>query len=112
MQQTVLNKRRKQLKETLRKEVIKRLEIAIKELYHLGAVKVYIFGSVINSELFDENSDVDIAVEGMPEEKKLEGYKLVEKSLNGFPFDLVFLDEELRPEIKTKILREGVLWKP
>jgi len=28
------------------------------------------------------------------------------------PFDLLFLDEELRQEIRERIEKEGIVWKP
>ncbi len=111
MKETVLKKRRRFLREKFRQKAVKRLNIAAKTLYSLGAEKVYVFGSVLKPELFDENSDVDIAVKGIAEDKKSTAYREVEEIFKEIPFDLLFLDEEIRPEIREKIEKQGVIWK-
>lgn len=112
MHETVLQKRRRYLRENLRQKALQKLSLAVKKLYEAGAEEVYIFGSVLKPELFDENSDIDIAVKGIPQNKKTEAYTAVEEILSEFKFDLIFLDEEVRQEIKNRIAEKGVLWKP
>ncbi len=70
------------------------------------------FGSVLKEGYFDEHSDVDIAVSGIPAELKIISYRALEDIFKDIPFDLLFLDEPLRPEIRKRIEKEGILWKP
>lgn len=111
MTETVLQKRRKFLREKYRNRALKRINVAVKELYNLGATQVYIFGSVLKPEIFDENSDIDIAVRGISDNIKPLALRQIEEIFREIPFDLIFLDEDIRPEIREKIEREGIIWK-
>lgn len=44
MQETILKKRRRHLRELLREKALNKINVAVKELYRIGAEKVYIFG--------------------------------------------------------------------
>lgn len=111
MTETVLSKRRKELKERLRQKALKRLEFAVKSLYDRGAKKVYVFGSVLRPMEFNEYSDVDIAVKGIPEDKWHSVIGKLEDIFREMPFDIVFLEDDLRPEVRERIKKEGILWK-
>lgn len=108
---TILSQRRKNFKESLRKKAILKSEEAVKFLYREGAEEVYIFGSVLKPFSFDEQSDIDIAVKGLLPEKRIEAEVNLEYILNGFQYDLIYLEENLRKEIRDRILKEGKLWK-
>jgi predicted nucleotidyltransferase len=108
---TVLSKRRRELKESLRQKAFQRIEQAAALLYAEGAEDVYAFGSVLKPSEFNEHSDVDIAVNGIPEEKRIEVEGRLEDIFADVPFDIIFLEEPVRPEIRAKIRREGIKWK-
>ncbi len=110
--QSVLSRRRRELKESLRQTALKKIEQAASALYREGAEGVYAFGSVLRPSEFNEHSDVDIAVKGVPENKRHQVLTMIEDIFAGTPFDLVFLEEELRPEVRTRIGKEGRKWKP
>jgi predicted nucleotidyltransferase len=72
---------------------------------------VIAFGSTLKPEGFDEHSDVDIAVKGLADEKKLSVERKLEDIFVDIAFDVVFLEDEVRAEIREKIQREGMTWK-
>ncbi len=80
-------------------------------LYDTGAAAVYVFGSLLHPELFDEMSDVDIYVEGLIPENRKGIYSKVAAIFEEIKFDLFFDDDPLRYEIKQKIMKEGKEWK-
>jgi len=80
------------------KELIKRAATVLKEA---GAREVYLFGSGAKGNI-RENSDIDLAVSGLPPEKFFQAMGLVEDILQR-PLDLVDLDE-LNPF--TRYLKE------
>lgn len=106
--------RRKSIKEKKREAAISKLNNVVKILYAAGAKKVIIFGSILKPCFFDERSDVDVAVEGIPEEKRLEVEGRLVDIFCDIEFDIVFLEERdsVRSEILERIEKEGVLWKP
>lgn len=111
MVETVLSRRRRELKENLRQKTLQRLKEAGAMLYDAGAEGVYVFGSILRPSEFNEHSDVDIAVKGIPEDKR--GYVIVrlEEIFKGVPFDIVFFEDDIRHEIRERIKKEGILWK-
>jgi len=110
--ETVLSKRRRELKEALRQKALDRLGPATALLYAEGAEEVYVFGSVLKPAEFNEHSDVDIAVKGITGSNKLSIESRLEELFVDIPFDIVFLEDAVRPEITARILKEGLLWKP
>lgn len=72
-------------------------------LKSLGAREVIVFGSLVEGD-FRIDSDMDLAVKGLPEDKYLDALMLVEKILvsTGVDFDLV-LYERAHPWIKERI---------
>ncbi|MCL4537322.1 MAG: nucleotidyltransferase domain-containing protein [Nitrospirae bacterium] len=111
MAETVLSKRRRELKENLRQKALQRLEQAVRLLYSEGAEDVYVFGSVLRPLEFNEHSDVDIAVKGIPEDRRVFVTVSLEGIFGEVPFDIVFLEDDLRSEIRDRIKKDGVLWK-
>lgn len=69
--------------------------------------RVYLFGSLAQG-LFDLESDIDLAVEGMPEEEYLKAYGIAENIAAPFKVDLVLL-ESARASLKECVLKEGRL---
>jgi predicted nucleotidyltransferase len=80
------------------RELIKRAAAVLKEA---GASEVYLFGSGAKGNI-RENSDIDLAVSGLPPEKFFQAMGLVADILQR-PLDLVDLDE-LNPF--TRYLKE------
>jgi predicted nucleotidyltransferase len=109
--ETVLSKRRRELKETLRQSALERLGRAAAALYREGAEDVLAFGSILKPAEFNEHSDVDLAVKGISENKRHRVLTMLEDIFADRLFDLVFLEDELRPEVRARIQREGVRWK-
>lgn len=112
MSETVLSKRRRELKENLRQKALQKLKEAGVLLYNEGAEGVYVFGSVLRPLEFNEHSDIDIAVKGIPEDKRVYVTVRLEDIFKGMPFDVVFLEDDIRHEIRERIKKEGTLWKP
>lgn len=100
------------MKENLRQSAVEKLSRAAGRLYQEGAKDVYVFGSVLKQAEFNERSDVDIAVNGLVESKQRAVFSTLEEIFGDTPFDLIFLDEEIRPEVRARIQKEGVRWKP
>ena len=80
-----------------------RLPAIAGKLKSLGAGEVIVFGSLVEGG-FRIDSDMDLAVKGLPEDKYLDALMLVEKMLasTGVDFDLV-LYERTHPWIKERI---------
>ncbi len=86
----------------------------VKYLYALGAREVLLFGSIIKPDLFMLKSDIDIAVEGLPEEKRFKAEATLIDILHPYDFDLVLIDSNditAREEIIEAIKRDGVCIK-
>lgn len=83
----------------------------VQYLYEQGAKNVLLFGSITKPELFMTNSDIDIAVEGLPDEKRFAVEGRLVDILYPYDFDLVVLDSSdavARSEIIEAALREGI----
>jgi predicted nucleotidyltransferase len=70
-----------------------------------GVNRVYLFGSLVQGD-FVWDSDIDLAVEGLPEELFLKAYGLAEELATPVKVDLVLL-ETASPGLRECILREG-----
>ncbi|MEJ5361160.1 MAG: nucleotidyltransferase domain-containing protein [Spirochaetota bacterium] len=108
---SILSKRRLQLKKRYYEIAFEKTNKAVTLLYSYGAREVYIFGSLTKPDLFDEMSDVDIYVKGLSKENRKGLFTKMEEIFGNVKFDLFFDDDVLRPDIATKIEREGKLWK-
>jgi predicted nucleotidyltransferase len=76
---------------TKRLLALKRAEEACLYLCRLGAKESFIFGSVLSGD-FRENSDIDLAVSGLPHEHIYKVESKVEEIVGGMHFDLVYLE--------------------
>ncbi len=88
---------------------LKALE-GVRYLYEQGARKVFLFGSVVKPELFMRDSDIDIAVEGLPDNKSLTVEARLIDILHPYDFDLLVLDSKdiiAREEIIEAVKRDG-----
>ncbi len=72
-----------------------------------GAEDVYLFGSLVWSDVYAPETDIDLAVSGLPTERYLEAVGYLEQESN-FPVDLVELDK-LPAHLRERILTEGEL---
>lgn len=70
--------------------------------------RIYVWGSLLRPERFDENSDIDIAVEGVEPADKF--FALAGDALNmaTFPLDLVELDK-IAPSDRQNLVTKGKL---
>jgi predicted nucleotidyltransferase len=77
-------------------------------LTHYNISKIYQWGSLLNIEKFDENSDVDIAIEGL--ESVSEYFKICSdvNNLCSFPVDLIEM-EKIDPIHRDSIFQKGKL---
>lgn len=112
--ETILKRRRQELRLNRHKAVLLRVKAAVDFLYREGTKEVYLFGSITNPEKFTENSDVDFFVKGIDEERHLEIEGKIEDILSDVEYDILFCEEEkeIRKEILDRIKKEAVLWKP
>ena len=112
--ETLLKGRRRLLRKKRYDDAQRKLRRAVDYLYHEGAKEVRLFGSITCPERFTEHSDIDLAVKGIPEEKRLEVEGKLEDILGDIEYDILFLEEEryLRKEILKRIEKEAILWKP
>ena len=87
----------------LREEVWQILPKVSKRLKSLGAKEVMVFGSLVGGD-FRPNSDVDITVEGLPEDKYIDAIIETEKILRSIPIDFdLILSERVYTWIKEEI---------
>lgn len=72
-----------------------------------GAEHVYIFGSLTHPNRFTENSDVDLAVSGIPNERFYASFAAVTRIVKSFKLDLIDISD-CREYIRKSIEMEGV----
>lgn len=87
-------------------EVAKQIAYLLRQKY--GANKVWVFGSLTNKEMFNQWSDIDIAVEGISNEYY---YKAVAEVISfslEYKIDMVDIFE-CSPLMQENIKREGIL---
>lgn len=86
-------------------EVARKAAAVLKEKF--GAKKVWVYGSVIHGHWFTENSDIDLAAEGLPPKKFWRAWCEVDAVDPSFEINLIDIasaSESLRKAIK----KEGV----
>lgn len=112
--ETLLRKRRKELRSKRYEAVLEEIKKAVDFLYREGAKEVYLFGSITNPERFTENSDIDFYVKGIDRDRHLEIEGKLEDLIRSVEFDILFEEEkeEIRKEIYERIKKEAILWKP
>lgn len=71
------------------------------------AEAVYLFGSLVWSDIHAPETDIDLAVSGLSPERYLEAVSYLERESN-FPVDLVEL-EKVSDHLRQRILAEGKL---
>lgn len=97
-------------KENLRKDALKiaeRLnEILIKEFY---VKKVVLFGSILQKRCFEDDSDIDIAVEGLP---KKDYFSALARLMMESPYEIDLKPiEDVSDLFKQRIARGKVLYE-
>ncbi|CAA7602776.1 Nucleotidyltransferase domain protein [Acididesulfobacillus acetoxydans] len=86
------------------REKAKKVALALSSAF--SGVEVYLFGS-LTTDLFEEESDIDIAVKGLSEEQYFKAYKIAENIAEPIPLDFIQL-EFAQDRIKERIMRDGV----
>lgn len=95
-------------REALRKEVLEKVIHALEEFSKEVAFKrAIVFGSVVKPYGFSENSDVDLAFEGLEKDKLFYAIAFFSSFLER-EVDVVELE---KIKFKEKILKEGLIWK-
>ena len=97
--------RRAALRLTLRDEVRRQLATALAEL--LPDSEVIVFGSLLRAGIFNDASDIDLALTEEPRGKTVWLLQAELEERLGRPVDIVLLNET---RLREKILREGETW--
>jgi len=95
----------KEMRKLARQAEKKAQRIAEVLLKKYDVSKVYLFGSLAWGD-FTRDSDIDLAVVGLPEELFLEVYGVAEDMATPLKVDLMLL-ETAEPSLKERVLREG-----
>jgi predicted nucleotidyltransferase len=96
-----------ELRENMRLADEKARRIIAKLVKIYGLSRAYLYGSLAFGD-FNVDSDIDIAVEGLPEELFFKAYGLAEEGASPFKVDLVLLESAM-PSLRERILKEGKL---
>ena len=89
------------------KEARKKAEKAAKVLCdEFPNVEVYLFGS-LTTEMFELESDIDIAVKGLLEEHYYKAYRIAEDIVEPIPIDFIQF-EFVQDSMQERIVRDGV----
>lgn len=100
----------KRKNESRRQDALQCAKILAKMLVsRFGAKKVMLFGSVLNEDRFNKNSDIDIAVEGIGAENYFSAF--AECQMLDFPVDLIEISTAT-PLMKERIAKGTVLYEP
>ena len=81
--------------------------VVAETLARLGARRVWLFGSALRPDRFREDSDLDLAVEGLPTGRLIDAGVAADR-IAGHTCDLVEI-ETCDPALRARILREGEL---
>lgn len=73
-----------------------------------GAKQVWVFGSLTEKNRFNKNSDIDLAEDGIPDNKFYSAISAITRAIKDFKVDLVDV-RSCRDIIKSAIEKEGVL---
>lgn len=74
-----------------------------------GVYKVYLIGSLLEPEAFHDRSDIDLVVEGLPPRFYFKALAELWRELPaGMKLDLIPF-EDADPELRKRVLEEGVL---
>ena len=69
--------------------------------------KVLLFGSLVQQDFFHDHSDIDIAVEGLPEKYYYKAVSEIMDLVQDFTIDIVDLNA-CKPGLKKRILQDGI----
>jgi predicted nucleotidyltransferase len=77
----------------------------LKEDY--AAKRVFVYGSLLKKELFDDSSDIDLAVEGIPEARFYKAVGEITKVIDTYNIDIVDY-ENCKSFLSDAIKKEGI----
>ncbi|MBI5026241.1 MAG: nucleotidyltransferase domain-containing protein [Nitrospirae bacterium] len=111
MQKTALldeyRKRKKEQTENLRIEMLKKIKAALSELSKIIYFKdAYVFGSILRPS-FSEESDIDIAFDGLKDEYFFKTMSFLSDFL-GRDVDVIQLEGH---RLRDGIIKEGIKWQ-
>jgi predicted nucleotidyltransferase len=91
-----------------RDDLLRRVRSAAATLRTLyGAKRVILFGSLAHEAWYSADSDVDLAVEGLPSDAYWRAWRAVEVIIGDRPVDLIEV-ESARESLRSAIERSGV----
>lgn len=91
-----------------REQLLVRVQEAATTLKHrFGAKRVVLFGSLADTTWFATDSDVDLAVEGLPNEFYWQAWKVIEDIIGNRSVDLIEI-ETAKESLKKTIQQYGV----
>ena len=108
---TLLDRRWREMRqenEKLRQQTLQRvLELLPRLAKRYGFHRAYIFGSVTKKGLFRKNSDIDLAIEGLGDEKYFTFLAEVSDKFNR-DVDVIQIEKH---RLKNRIIESGIEWK-
>ncbi|MCL4505508.1 MAG: nucleotidyltransferase domain-containing protein [Chloroflexi bacterium] len=91
-----------------RDKLLERIRLVAKEIKaRLGARRVILFGSLAHQAWFRQDSDVDIAVDGLPDTAYWQAWKIAEQIIPEKSIDLIDIDTA-STSLKQAIERHGI----
>ena len=107
-----VSKRKDELKKELerkRQEILKELDSVLLDLSELIHFKdAIIFGSITKKQRFTEDSDIDLAFEGLDNEDYFKSMSFISERLKR-NVEIIQLEKHCR--FKEKIIRSGIKWR-
>ncbi len=101
-------RRKRQENEKIRQQTLRQLLRALPQLAaRYGFERAYVFGSLAKKGRFQKTSDVDLAVEGLTDEKYFTFWAELSE-LVGREVDVVQIE---RHHLKKRIIESGIEWK-
>ncbi len=92
----------------MRKQMLRQLLRSLPLLAaRYGFARAYVFGSLTKKDRFRKTSDVDVAVEGLPDEKYFT-FMAELSDLLGREVDVIQIEKH---HLKNRILEDGLEWK-
>lgn len=102
-----LDKRRTLIEQQRQRHLTLAKRIANELRTQLGVRRVYVFGSLADGVGYDERSDIDLAVEGIPVDQQSVAWDIAESICLDTGLDFVFL-EEASVELRRRVMERGV----
>jgi len=101
-------RKKRQENEKSRQQTLKQLLRSLPQLAtRYGFERAYVFGSLTKKGRFRKNSDVDVAVEGLSDEKYFT-FMAELSDLMGREVDVVQIE---RHHLKERVIESGIEWK-